>query len=459
MRGRRRALWVCLVAGGWCWGQQVSVYGTTMAQEWKSDVPGFSTQTYTPATQFLGIDATDLGSENLSLHLYGWGTTDLGYVKASGAKSDGYLTYGYLDSRFNQANAELKAGRFSISQGGSWEQVDGLSGRTDLRGGFTFSFFAGLPVLYRPDDPVAAKDYAYQRDVIFGGRLGWRIQRLGEVGVFYVQDGSKSPKDLAVPEPVDYTRQQLGADIHLVPVSAVDFSGRTIFDVASHQNEPVVGGKPSRIAEHDYTMRVRLPGELTWSGNFAERNFYAYFAGTTMPNLFRQDENDKYRGYGTDLTWGQASGVQVVGNYKHTHRETYGDTNRYGADLRWAVTDAYLVGVGAHRTNATEALMVDPITPAFSLSNTEGRAWATYRGDKLTASADAIVYRFDDKKNPFLNGETTLYQLVGSLGYQVTPAVRVSGDLGFGTTAFAKHETTGLLRAEYRFGLGRKGGR
>ena len=42
------------------WGQEVSVYGTTMAQVWKDEVPGFDQKTFTPATQFLGIDATKL---------------------------------------------------------------------------------------------------------------------------------------------------------------------------------------------------------------------------------------------------------------------------------------------------------------------------------------------------------------------------------------------------------------
>jgi hypothetical protein len=58
-----------------------------------------------------------------------------------------------------------------------------------------------------------------------------------------------------------------------------------------------------------------------------------------------------------------------------------------------------------------------------------------------------------------LNGQSSLYEVVASLGYQITPAVRVSGDLGFGTTALAKNQATALLRADYRFGFGRKGGR
>lgn len=459
MKRRTQVALLATVMSGAAWGQAVSVYGTTMAQAWKEETPGFDAKTYTPATQFLGVDATSLGSDALSLHLYGWGTTDLGYVKASGAKADGYLTYGYLDYRFEHANAELKAGRFTVNQGGGFEQVDGVSGRTDLRGGFTISFFGGKPVLYRPDDPVASKDYAYQRDFIFGSRLGWRMRGLGELGVSYLQDGTTAAKDLTIPEPVDYTRKQLGGDIKLMPVSWMDFSGRTLFDVASHPATAPGVEKPSRIAEHDYKLVVKLPGQFSVSGNFIERNFFAYFAGTTMPSLFRQDENDKFRGYGTSVTWGAPDSVQVVGDYRHTHRETYGDTNRYGADVRWVPSDGFLTGFGAHRVNATAALVVDPLVPAYSLSNTEVRAWAMYGKGNVSASVDAILQNFDDKKNPFLNGQTSLYELVGSVGYQVSPALKVSGDLGYGTTAFAKNQATALLRAEYRFSMARKGGR
>ena len=168
------ALFTALVATTG-WSQEISVQGITIAQMWKQETPGFDKATYTPATQYLGIDATKLGIDKLSLHLFGWGRSDLGDSSVlDGTKSGGYLTYGYLQYQFDKANAELKAGRFAVNQGTGFEQVDGISARTDLRGGFTVSGFYGLPVLYRTVTPTAQKDYAFQRDVIFGSRLGWR---------------------------------------------------------------------------------------------------------------------------------------------------------------------------------------------------------------------------------------------------------------------------------------------
>ena len=282
---------------------------------------------------------------------------------------------------------------------------------------------------------------------------------MGEIGVSYLQDGKDAAKDLRPPQPVDYTRRQVGVDVRVSPVPRVDISGRTVFDVAPHPDMPAGQGKPSDIAEHDYTVRVKLPGQWVVTGNVAERNYYAYFAGTTMPSLFRQDDRDKFRGYGANVSWGAASSLQVVGDYRHTHREMYGDTTQFGGEVRWAPAEKLLTGFGAHRVNATREVVVDPIHPSYSLTHTEARAWAMYGTEKLTASADAIVQKYQDKTNPNLNGQAWLYEVVGSLGYQVMPSLRVSGDVGYGRTALAKNEAKGLLRAEYRFGMAKKGGR
>jgi hypothetical protein len=77
---------------------------------------------------------------------------------------------------------------------------------------------------------------------------------------------------------------------------------------------------------------------------------------------------------------------------------------------------------------------------------------------KLTASLDGIYQRYS-KANPYLAGLDNLYEVVGSLGYQATSNLKVSGDLSIGSTPAAKSETRGLLRAEYRFGFAKKGGK
>jgi hypothetical protein len=440
------------------WGQEVSLYGTTMAQMWKQETPGFDKATYTPATQYLGIDATKLGSDKLSLHLFGWGRADLSDASGvDGSKSGGYLNYGYLQYRFDQANAEVKAGRFTVAQGTGFEQVDGVSARTDLVNGFTISAFGGKPVLYRTVDAVSQTDYNFQRDFIFGTRLAWRFPRVVEIGLSYLQDGSKAAKDLSIPSATDYTRKQVGLDLLLTPTTAFDFRGRTIYDVSSHADlTPAID--TSRLAEHDYTATLKVGSQVAVSGNYAERNFFAYFAGTNLPSLFRQDDNDMFKGWGGKVVWTTPASFQAVVDYRHMHRESFGDTNRFGGDLRWDFNEkTVLFGVGGHLVNAVETKFVDPAAPFRSLSHKEGRIWTMVTRGKFTASLDGIMQHYETG-NPYVAGARKLYEAVGSLGYQASTNVKVSGDISYGTSLVAAHETRGLLRAEYRFGFAKKGG-
>ena len=443
------------------WGQEVSVSSTTMAQYWKQEVPGFEKITLAPATQFLGVDATNLGSEGLSMHLYGWGMVDLADSSLlGGKKSDGYLTYGYLRYRFSQANAEIKAGRFTINQGVAIEQVDGVSARTDLRGGFTLSIFGGRPVRYKTANPASQSDYEYQSDFIFGTRLSTRVFKLGEVGVSFLQDGTTPAKDLDIPSPVDYTRKQVGLDVRLSPHAKLDLSGRSVYDVASHA-DTLAGRdqKPSRIAEHDYTATVKVTPALAFAGNFTERNFQAYFAGTNLPSLFNQVERDAHRAYQGSVIMGAPTAFQVVADYRHTHRDTYGDANRFGAELRWTSAELKLQsGFGYHRVSADDVLTVGARVPSYSLSHGELRGWIMYEGSLLSASLDGILHRFNDTTNPNLNGVGSIYQVVASAGIKATASLKFSGDLSYGANPLFSKELRGLLRAEYRFGTAGKGG-
>lgn len=458
----KRRTYVALLAtlmSATAWGQEVSLYGTTMAQMWKQEIPGFDKATFTPATQYLGIDATKLGSDRLSLHLFGWGRTDLGdSSRFDGSKTGGYMNYGYLRYRFDQANAEIKAGRFTVHQTTGFEQVDGVSARTDLRDGFTVSAFAGKPVLFKTVDPRNQTDYGFQRDFILGARIGLRLPQIGEIGMSYLQDGTKAAKDLDIPSPVDYTRQQLGTDILIAPVPFFDFRGRTIFDIANHAAPAAGSPGRSRIAEHNYTATAKIGGQVTVSANIAERNFFAYFAGTNLPSLFRQDERDMFKGWGGSVTWNTPWAIQLVADYRHMNRETYGVVNRVGGELRWANSEkTILAGAGLRYVNAAKTLLVDASAPYRSLKHAEARVWGMTTRGKFTASLDGILQRYSEA-NPYLAGLTNVYEVVGSLGYQATTNVKVSGDLSRGSTPVAKGETRGLLRAEYRFGFSKKGG-
>lgn len=461
MKQRTNVVLLATLISATAWGQEVSVYGTTMAQMWKQDIPGFDKASYMPATQFLGIDATKLGTEGLSMHLFGWGSMDLKEASfPDGKKKDGELTYGYMKYRFATANAEIKAGRFAVSDTGSVEQIDGMRGRADLKGGFTLSFFAGTPVLYKPGEPAADRDYAFQRDIIFGTRLGMRVPGAGEFGISYLQDGSKAAMNLPVPSNTDYTRKHLGFDVRFLPFSTVDLAGRTVVDVASHPGVQKAVN-PSRFAEHDYSLSVRASESILVNANFVERNFLSYYAGTTMPSLFRQDEKGMFNAIGGNVVIGSASAVQVTADFRYTRREIYGTANRFGGDVKWGSHGgAMAYGAGYHRVQGTQVPFSAPsTTPYYSLSHNELRAWAMFEAKKYSASIDAIYHGYSDENNPALNGKTSLYEVVASVGYRPMDNLKVSGDLSIGATPTYSRDVRGLLKAEFRFGMARKGGK
>jgi len=446
---------ICATAGA----QDVSVTSTTMAQMYQQNVPGFDKANLLPATEYLAIDANKLGSDRLSLHLYGWGYTDLQDQSTIGGKTAGNLTYGYLQYDFDQANAQIKAGRFTVNQGAGNEQVDGVSARTDLRNGFYVSAFAGTPVMYKNLSNAPQEEISFQRDFIFGARLAWRIPKIGELGVSYLEDGS-STANLDATNPVDYTRRQLGVDLKLSPCSAIDISGRTLFDVGNHDNV-LPGNDTSSIAEHDYSATLKALANLSFTGTYVERNFSAYFTGTTLPNLFNMNEKGMFRATGLSGTWAPLGDLQIVADVKRTDRDLYGTATRAGADLRYNFSKAHvLVGAGYHKVNAFDVVQVDPTVPSYSLNHSEMRAWAMVESGKLSATIDAIRLHYSSPEtNPSLFGKAFETQLVGSVGYQAATALKVSGDLSVEDTPLYQKQVMGLLKLEYRFGFSSKGGK
>jgi len=444
------------------WGQEVNVYSTSMLQfwNWKQEIPEYQTSSFAPLTEFLGVDATKLGTDGLSMHLDGWAMRDLADPSFDREKkSAGYLNYGYLKYRFSQANAEIKAGRFIINPGMTLEQVDGVSARTDLRGGFTVSVFGGRPVLFRTSTTAAQKEYDYQHDFIFGTRVSSRLSRFGEIGLSYLQDGTSQPRNTSSPAAVDYTRRQAGIDLRLAPIRSVDITGRSFFDVAGRPGSSINGETPSRTAEHDYTVSVKATPKLTFSGGYTERNFQAYFAGTNLPSLFNQIERDSHRAYEGKVIWGAASDIQVVADFRQTHRDTFGDARRFGGEVRWNASALKLKsGLGYHQVSADDVQMAGAQVPSYSLSHGELRAWVMYETGMLFTSLDGVYQKFTDQANPNLNGRDSIYLLVGSVGVQPRPSLKISGDISYGADPLFSKDLRGLIRVEYRFGTAAKEG-
>ncbi|MDP1830483.1 MAG: hypothetical protein Q8K67_00350 [Geothrix sp.] len=432
---------------------EVEAYGTTLARYWNQSYPDLSKNRYVPLTQFVGIDATGLGDTAWSLHLFGWGKSDLADQSSPGGKGEGDLTYGYLQYRAPKANAELKAGRFAVLGAAGQELVDGLSARADLRGGFTFAVFGGKPVIYDPEGATQAAP----RDFIAGGRLAWRASRYGEIGVSFLQDGT-SPDPAAQPVLEDRSRKLLGGDLRISPHASFDVSGRVIYN--QKKEDPVLAAsQTSRLAGQDYAMSWKITRTIQLSGNYIERNFKDYYAGTNLPALFRLIETEKYKAHSGLLSFGIGGPFQYSADYRKARREGNGDSTRAGVEIRTASEGMKLKsGLAYHRVTATDVPLTGGTVAFYSLSHSETRLWLLHDGGRYYLSLDAVGYIFDDRNNPMLNGEPKTYLGVASLGFRPTKGLMVSGDVSYGMNPLYKKEVRGLLRLDFRFGAGTKGG-
>lgn len=427
---------------------EVEAYGTTLARYWNQNYPDLSKNRYVPLTQFVGIDATGLGDSPWSLHLFGWGQTDLADASAPGGKGGGDLTYGYLRYQAPRANGEFKLGRFAVPGAAGLELVDGLSARADLRGGFTISLFGGKPVIYDPEGAPKAAD----RSFLGGGRLAWRAGRYFELGASYLQDGTTPKVEPGQPVLEDRSRKLLGGDLRLTPHPSLDLSGRVTFN-QKKADPPIPDEKASRLAGQDYALSWKITRSIQLSGTYIERNFKDYYAGTNLPALFRQVETEKYKAHAGLLALGLGGPVQVTADYRKARREGNGDSTRVGAEIRTAPEGWKLkTGLSYHRVTASDVPLTGGTVAFYSLNHSEVRLWLLHDGGRYFASLDAVSYTFDDRNNPMLNGEPKTYLGVASLGFRPVAGFSVSGDLSYGMNPLYQKEVRGLLRLDFRFG-------
>jgi hypothetical protein len=242
-------------------------------------------------------------------------------------------------------------------------------------------------------------------------------------------------------------RQLAGADIWLAPLPILELNGRTAYNTVT-----------SSVAEHDYTLSLKPASTVTVTGSFAERRMKGLYSGTNLTQLFAPLADDKVRTYGGSVTLAVAKPLELVADYRHTKRDSYGSSDRYGVEARATLDQKVKCGIGYHRVQAADVTVA--VTPPFTygLSHHEIRGWVSGTMDKYTASLDAIGHIYDDKNNPNLYGKSSAYELIASVGYRLHPNLALSGDVSYGANPLYTDEFKGLVRAEFNLSATGKGG-
>ncbi|MBK5275910.1 MAG: hypothetical protein JJE30_12770 [Desulfuromonadales bacterium] len=416
------------------WAADVSMSGTSLFRFEQSAFPGFTKQTIVPATQFFGVDVDKIGDGNLSLHLYGWGRVDLADKSTNEQNdTDGNFTYGYLLYRFPTANAEIKAGRFFINEGVAAEQIDGISARANLKKGFALTVFGGAPV-------KLDRDRHSKGDYIAGGRLGYRLAGILELGVSGLHEGNVT---LDPASGAKDDRQLVGGDIWFSPLRMVELNGHSFYNAAT-----------DGISEHSYSLSLKPLKTVTLSGVYNEQHFKNYFTYSNLRSLFNPDTDGELKSYGGGVTWALLAPLEVGADYRRYNRtssinnsfntDNNGNSNRYGMDLRLILLDRKVrSGISYHRSEGASGFN----------SYHEVRSFGMYDSGRYVASLDGIVQLY--KYNIFNRHQA--YELIGSSGYRLFPELLLSGDISYTRNPRLNDELRGVLRLTFNYAVANKG--
>ena len=409
--------------------------GTTLFRYQERSVQGFDKQQLAPVTQYLSADLEKLADGNLSFHLNGWGRADLADRSAPDDTVDGSLATGYLSYRFDKANAELKAGRFFVFEGGTVENIDGISARSDLLKyyeGLALSLYAGKPVKI---DHVADN----KGDFIAGGRLSYRVASIAEIGASILHETGATTASYdattgAVTATKDY-RQQVGVDIWLAPCRQAELSGRSLYDAAA-----------TEWAEHRYQLTLRPMERLSVTGDYKQVNFAGAFAAASNPSLFKPDAGDELTTFGALASYKFSDHLELDMDYRHYDRKRKGTSDRGGAEARFTMMDGQLrSGFGYHRLGAAQGIN----------SYHEMRGYGLYDPGTYTLSLDAIADLYDD--HVYLNTDKVAYEVIASAGYRLRPELMLSADLSAGSNPQYGDEVKGLVRLTFNYAMTTKG--
>ena len=334
------------------------------------------------------------------------------------------LPNGYLQYRFNQANANIRAGRIFIHEGIANEHIDGVSARTDLPMGFGLSAFGGATV---HTAHISGESSDGKGDGLFGGRASYRYKGLIEVGLSGVYE-STAPT-LVTRTAGNYRR--VGADLWVTPIKTIDIIGHSSYNPETEH-----------FAEHSYLLSVKPIKNLVLTGEFNQQREQSYLYAWTMFSAAVLNPNDKSSSVGLKASYEINKNLEIAGDYKHYTRE-FGSADRFGGDARVKYRENTIRGgIGYHYLDAGQGFAIGS-TPSASYH--ELRCYAMHDTKGYFAAVDVLGDFFKDK----IYNENMAWEAMTSLGYHITPALALSGDVSYGRNPQFTEEVKTLLRLTY----------
>ena len=397
----------------------VDIQSSTIFRLFQRDSLTDKDQTVAPVYEYLQADIGQYKNKGLSLHLYGWGRTDLAGSDFYRDDSTAELLYGYLEYTRPFSNLNLRLGRQQVVAGIANDSIDGLSLFSNLGANFSLSAYGGLPVAFGTVQGRSG-------DHIYGGRLSHHLASRYDLGLSYQQlsnDGDKQD-------------QQLGIDTSFGLPAGVNLAGRSSYNLES-----------DGWGEHFYQISAAL-GPFSFRPFFEKYDYRDYFAsGDRTPNPFAilTRSAEGLTSYGTDILWKSIANWDIGAKVKHFTYQVNDDTATYYAGLlTWHGQELTQIG-GELGTMQGDAAKNNYLLSRlfFYWDRPVGRVASFVSGDLLYALYDEEIFGTDSSFFASLGA--------GQRFLKDRLEVKLSGD--YSADPNFDSDVRGMLVMNYRFGL------
>jgi hypothetical protein len=395
----------------------LSLSSKTYLRYYERELAGGNKDTFAPLYEYLSADATNLGGMPVAFHFYGWGRVDLSDPSGSD-KGSGDLGSAYLEYLHPQGNAQMKLGRFFLTEGAAMETLDGAFVKATTPLGLGVSVYGGAPV------EQSILNGTRVGSSLYGGRVFFVEAGYAEIGASYLKESGtfQGGKD----------RELVGGDLWLRVGGPVELSGQATYNRSVRE-----------MASQRYAVRIVPGSTFDISAGYESYTYKGLFQSTLNPAFVfpALDNDDKVRTIFGIVDWTFVPGwtLEVAGKNIRHDKSDPGDANRGEAGLRYSYNDKKdVAGFSAAFVSADRE----------ENEYREYRGFATYSPPKIRLALDALTQQYKRE----IYGKKKAYQVVASAGYQVLAALQLSGDLTYTQSPNYTKDYAGLLRATLELG-------
>ncbi|MEW6087825.1 MAG: hypothetical protein AB1498_05925 [bacterium] len=364
-----------------------------------------------PVYQYIDLNIDNIAEKNISFYLGGWARQDLADKSFNDKRFESDLQYGYLSLSDEKRTRRLDVGRLVIFEGVSYERVDGVYGRSNLKYNFSLSAYGGRQ---------AKTNFDESGNYIFGGRVSKDSRGLYNLGVSYLRE-----KDYGAD-----LRDEACADVWYLLLKTVELSGRSVMnleksDWKEHACYAVLGP----------FSKLRVILDSQWI------NYEYYFLALTseafklQPGIITPGE--KVFILGGEAEYPVSGNFLISAGYKNYDYKISGRADYYGGKGRYSVSDRWGIGSDIHRMDSGND----------ETSYYESRLFAFRNFAKINAVIDLFNVSYDNRINDVKNA----YSGTIALGYKLRSNIRLSSDLSYSHNPEFNREIRLLFKFIYGF--------